>query len=153
MSSIYDPPVPGAASGVYSADQAQRIQTLDPEPDDLSRLPLDPQSPNNSTTTALANSLVCVSGPSRLFGFSGYSNRGSAQFIQVFDAQGLPSDGAVPVMVIPVGVGAGATTGMFSVYFGASGRSFDRGIVLCNSSTLATKTIGAADTWFDVQWI
>src|SRR5262249_31911670 len=104
--------------------------------------------PVNATTPALAASLVVSSGACRLIGFSGDSNKASAQFIQVFDASSLPGDGAVPVLVIRV-----AATTTFSAYFGASGRWFDRGVVLCNSSTEATKTIGSADCWFDAQYV
>jgi hypothetical protein len=145
---LYDTPVPGAASGVYSADQAQRIATLDPEPDNLSRLPLDPQSPNNTSSIALGSQLIVVSGPAKLFGFSVYSNRASSQFIQVFDIQGTAGAGAVPVMVFTV-----AATANLGVYWGTAGRWFDRGITIANSSTAATLTAGSADTWFDVQWI
>ena len=103
--------------------------------------------PLSATSVALVNSLVVKSGAGRLFGFSGDSNKASAQFIQVFDAASLPADTAVPVIVIRV-----AATTTFSAYFGSIGRWFTRGIVICNSSTEATKTIGSADTWFDVQY-
>ena len=33
------------------------------------------------------------------------------------------------------------------------GRAFQAGIVVCNSTTAVTLTIGAADTWFDVQYV
>ena len=33
-----------------------------------------------------------------------------------------------------------------------NGREFESGLVICNSSTDATKTIGSADTFFDVQY-
>lgn len=106
------------------------------------------QRPRNVSSLALANSLVVAAGECRLFGASIYSNNASAQFVQLFDAAALPADGAVPVAVYTV-----AATSNLGLYFGTAGRWFYRGIVICNSSTAATKTIGAADTWFDVQYV
>jgi len=108
---------------------------------------LPEQVPLNSTSSVYENSRRASSGQSRLFGFSGY-NSGAAQFILVFDAETLPPDTAVPVMVI-----AAAATANFSAYFGTAGRWFNSGIILCNSSTGPTKTIGAADCFFDVQYV
>jgi hypothetical protein len=110
-------------------------------------LPLPAGWPQNATSNGYASSIVAKSGVGKCFGFQGY-NSGAAQFILVLDAQSLPADGVAPVIVITV-----AATSNFSAYFGTAGRSFDRGIVLCNSSTGPTKTIGAADCWFDVQYV
>jgi hypothetical protein len=110
-------------------------------------LPVGYQEPKNATTNAYAASILVSSSESRLFGFSGY-NSGAAQFVLMFDADKLPADTAVPDMVIPV-----AATSLFSAYFGSVGRWCYQGIVLCNSSTGPTKTIGAADCWFDVQYL
>jgi hypothetical protein len=109
---------------------------------------LPDQLPNNSTSGALEASHLVVGGEARLCGVSGYSNKASAQFIQVHDATALPADGAVPVIVITV-----TATTNFSIDLGSWGRWFYRGIVLCNSSTAATKTIGSADCWFDAQFV
>jgi len=105
------------------------------------------QEPYNSSSQAYENSRVVASGESRLFGFSGY-NSGAAQFVLVFDANSVPAEGAVPDMVLSV-----AATTNFSAYFGLAGRWFNLGIVLCNSSTGPTKTIGSANCWFDVQYL
>lgn len=111
------------------------------------RLPLPAGYPRNRTSTAYGNSILVKSGVAKCFGFQGY-NSGAAQFVLVFDAKDVPSAGAIPVLVIPV-----AATSLFSGYFGSIGRSFDHGIVLANSSTGPTLTIGAADCWFDVQYV
>jgi hypothetical protein len=116
------------------------------------RLPLPQEQPRNASSGGLTNFLVVCAGACRLFGITGYSNKGSAQFIQLFDLAALPADNAIPTLPIAVGAGAGASSGNFGLYFGTAGRWFDRGVVLCNSSTLATKTIGSADTWFDAQY-
>lgn len=101
----------------------------------------------NRTTTAYAASLVVSSTPKvRLVGLSGYNSKVSAQFIQIHDAAALPADAAVPKIVFEV-----AASSKFAIDYGVNGRTFDIGIVVCNSSTAPTKTIGSADCWFDVQ--
>jgi len=71
----------------------------------------------------------------------------AAQKILVFDQASLPADGAVPLL----GKIAGAADGTTFTWT-PTGREFTQGLVICNSSTLATKTIGAADCLFDVQY-
>ncbi len=104
--------------------------------------------PLNASSNAAAASLVVKSGAGRLFGFTVYNSAGAAQFIQLHDSQVLPADGAVPVFVVKV-----ATVVDKGVFWGDWGRFFNRGIVICNSSTFATKTIGAADCFFDAQYL
>jgi hypothetical protein len=106
------------------------------------------QYPLNVTTTVYAAALLVKSGPGTLYGFSGYNSRTSAQFILVLDFPGgIPADTAVPKIVLTV-----AATSNFW-YQAIPSRRFERGIVICNSSTAATKTIGSADCWFDVQYV
>lgn len=100
----------------------------------------------NRTTAANAASLVVASNAARLCGMSGYNAKVSAQFIQIHDAASLPADGAAPKVVFEV-----AASSKFAIDYGINPREFAAGIVVCNSSTQATKTIGAADCWFDVQ--
>lgn len=101
----------------------------------------------NSTSVAYEASRVVKAKPGTLFGLTGYNSKASAQFIHVFDAPGTPAEGAIPVVVISV-----AASSPFSIDWGALGRTFERGIVLVNSSTGPTKTIGSADCWFDAQY-
>ena len=101
----------------------------------------------NKTTTALAASLVVKADMGTLYGLTGYNNRSSSQFIQIHDAASLPADGAVPDIIFQV-----SATTPFSLDYD-EGREFQVGIVISNSSTAATKTIGSADCWFDVQYI
>lgn len=107
----------------------------------------DDQRPTNATSVVLSNSIVALAGAGRLIGLSVLSTKASAQFIQVFDLAVLPADGAVPNGPVYT-VAASSNLGL---YFGPAGRWFGAGIVICNSSTSGTKTIGSADCWFDVQ--
>jgi hypothetical protein len=104
-------------------------------------------APTNATSTALASSLVVKASAGTLYMITGYSARASAQFIHVYNAASLPSDGGVPVMVFTV-----PAQSNFSLDLGRYGRHFTTGIVIGNSTTAATKTIGSADCWFDVQY-
>lgn len=103
-------------------------------------------APLNATTTALDDALVVKGSAGTLFGISGH-NTGPDQFVQVHDAASTPSDTAVPKLVIFV-----AADSNFSIDLGVYGRRFTNGIVICNSSTAATKTIGSADLWIDAQY-
>lgn len=91
-----------------------------------------------AATTALATSIVVKASPGTLHSIVGYST--TAQFLQVHDASSLPADTAVPEMVFPI-----AANEAFNIPL--PGHVCATGIVICNSTTGPTKTIGAADTW------
>ncbi len=101
----------------------------------------------NATTVAYATNLVVKVKSGFVFGMSGY-NSGPAQWIQIHDATALPANASVPKVIIAV-----PTLSNFSILFGGAGRLFSTGIVICNSTTGPTKTIGSADCWFDVQYV
>jgi hypothetical protein len=101
----------------------------------------------NSTSVAYVAGQVVKPKPGILYGLTGYNSKGSAQFILIHDAPGVPVEGAIPAVVFSV-----AAASSFSLDFGALGRTFSRGIVIVNSSTGPTKTIGSADCWFDAQY-
>ena len=103
--------------------------------------------PLSVSSLALQQQFVVTSGPARLFGFQVYSNKASAQFIQLFDSLTAPGSGAIPVCVFTVGA-----TSNLPVAYPWPGRWFTRGIWIANSSTAATQTAGSADCYFDVQY-
>jgi hypothetical protein len=94
-----------------------------------------------AATNPLAASAVVAATPGWLRGIYGY-NSGPSQFIQIHDAAALPADTTVPLFSLPVAAGQ-----PFSFVFSEELR-VTNGIQLCNSSTAATKTIGAADVQF-----
>lgn len=105
--------------------------------------------PYNAYSPGLAASIVAFTGNCRLYGFTVYNSKASAQYMLVFDNSVVPGNGAVPVMpALKV-----ANDANVAAYFGSVGRWFDRGIVIVNSSTAASLTIGSADCWFDVQYV
>ena len=82
-------------------------------------------------------------GAGTIMSLIGYNAKVSAQFIQIFNTASLPADGAVPVYSFTV-----PASSNFSIDVPVCGVPLTTGITVCNSSTQATKTIGAADCWF-----
>ena len=100
----------------------------------------------NKNSSGLAASLVVSANPAVLYGLTVYNGKSSAQYIQIHDAASLPADTAVPTFP-PIRVD---TLDTVSISF-PEGRNFATGIIVCNSSTAATKTIGSADCIIDAQ--
>lgn len=90
-----------------------------------------------------ANSLICLATPGRPFLIVGYNAKASSQFIQVHNSATVPAEGSVPEYSFLVPAASN-----FSLDLTQYGDWFDAGIVVCNSSTQATKTIGSADCSF-----
>lgn len=102
--------------------------------------------PFNFSTGSLVNSIL-VPGKIVVYGFTAYNSLASAQWIQIFDAQTVPADASVPLFVWNVPAHSGVGFG-----WQPNGRQFQTGLIVVNSTTETTKTIGAANCFFDVQW-
>lgn len=81
-----------------------------------------------------------------LYEIRGYNANASAQFIMIFDAAATPSNGTVPKEVYAV-----AAEDNFSFTF-PKGLQMDTGIVVTNSTTQQSLTIGGNDCWFAVDY-
>ena len=106
----------------------------------------DDEGPLNYNEGALRNAIV-VPGRIVVYGFTVYNTKAAAQFFCVFDASAVPANGAVPLWSWPLAAHNGD-----AFDWTPRGRQFQTGLVLCNSSTDASKTLGEADCLFDVQF-
>jgi len=102
---------------------------------------------SNDTSVAYEASSVTKASAGTVYGVTGYNSRTTAQFFQFFNSATVPADTSVPVITFTV-----AASSNFSVDFGVYGRYFSTGIAWANSSTGATKTIGANDVFCDVNY-
>lgn len=100
------------------------------------------QSNQTVSSTAYEASHVIKTGPGVLILLEGY-NSGGDQFIQLHNATSLPANAAVPTLTFYVPAGDN-----FSLAVPSDGMKFTTGIVVCNSSTANTKTIGGANCFF-----
>ena len=103
--------------------------------------------PLNYASRALEKSAVVKTGDGWLYGFTFTNTNAAARFVLVFDAHDLPANGAVPLIAksCPLGDAVG--------FSWLPPRRFEAGLVLCNSTTQATLTLGTADSLFDAQYI
>jgi hypothetical protein len=106
-----------------------------------------PVAPSLATSSAYEASRVVKASSGRLMSITGY-NSGPAQFIQVHNATSLPADTTAPVLVLAV-----PSLSTFSFDFGGVGLPLSTGIVVCNSSTAPTKTIGSANVYYTAVYI
>jgi hypothetical protein len=102
--------------------------------------------PANKRSTVLTASIE-IAGAHELFGFTVNNTNAAAQYVLVFDLANLPADGAVP----DVSFTAVAAADKGVVWLPA--RRMNQGVVIANSSTADSLTIGSADCFFDVQYL
>lgn len=114
-----------------------------------------PGLPLNTHSIAVGNALRVKAGAGVLFGFTAQTSLAGGQFIQLHDMLGgLPASGAVPVWSAAIsGYVQASGTGLLAVSFIFPGRFFERGIYIVNSTAQNSYTAGAADTFFDAQFI
>jgi hypothetical protein len=108
------------------------------------------QFPYNGTSQAYESSRLVKGGAGTCYGFSGYSSRATAQFIHLYD---LPNLAALTASMSPDVIIAVPASSNFSYDAGSHGRRFLQGLIIANSTTGPTYTAGAADTYYDVQYV
>ena len=101
---------------------------------------------NYSSPTAEASRVV-KTGASYLYGFTVTNANAAARFIQVFDADKLPANGAIPQISVSCATASDKQMQWIPP------RRMDRGIVICASTTQNTLTLAGADHIFDVQYV
>lgn len=102
----------------------------------------------NGNPAGLVNQAVVKNSPGLLYGLTVYSSNVADQYLHVFDATSLPANGTAPTLP-PFKLKSDTN-------FGAQWtppRGFLHGIVICNSTTAATLTLGVADTFIDAQYL
>lgn len=102
---------------------------------------------NYDDSVAYEASTISKANPGTIYSITGYSAKISAQFIQLHDSATLPANTAVPAVIFSV-----PASSNFFYDFNEIGRFCEKGIVVCNSSTGATKTLGSADCWINIQY-
>ena len=103
--------------------------------------------PSEAHTSALAASLVVKASAGTLLSVMGYNNSSAVQYVQIHNAASVPADSAVPIIAFAV-----QPTDNFVYSVDDLGQAFSIGIVVCNSLTLTTKTLGSANCWFNVRY-
>ena len=106
-------------------------------------VPAAPRLPDQTGSTGKVNSQVISTGPRVLIAVSGLSE--IDQTIMIFDAVAVPNDGASPKERIP------APANYPFSFESNRGIECRTGIVICNSTTPGTLTLGAVDTYWNVK--
>lgn len=104
--------------------------------------------PGNYSSSGYEKSAVVKTGRCTLYGFTVRTSRSSAQYIQIFDLGKVPASSAVPRFFFDI-----AATSTLFINYGQTGRRFDAGCIIVNSTTDSTYTAGSSDCWFDVQYV
>lgn len=98
-------------------------------------------------SVAYEPSEVVKASPGTVYRISGYNSHSSPVWIQLFEAAAVPSNDAVPALILYV-----AATANFDFDLSVLGRYCKTGIVICASSTGPTLTISGDTTWFNIQY-
>lgn len=93
-------------------------------------------------SAALEASSVVKASPGNAYVAFGFNNNVATRYFHVYNSTTVPADGTAPIICFPV---PGSSS--FSIDLRAYGKYFSTGMAWANSTTAATKTVGAADFW------
>ena len=115
----------------------------------LSSLPSDTATAYSQySSSAAEHSKVIKATPGRLYGGILSNANAAARYFQFFNSTSVPADSTVPVVTIYCPAGQSVS---FS-FADTDGLYFSTGIVICNSTTQNSKTLGSADSLFNVAF-
>ena len=109
--------------------------------------------PRLRADAAAVTSLIVKASGGILFWVQIYNNNAAVRYLHIFDSATLPANGTapnIPPYSLPAG---GASIQPQLVDLGEAGLRFQNGIVVANSTTQATLTIGSADSIITVAYI
>jgi hypothetical protein len=92
--------------------------------------------------------LVVKASAGKLYKLVFTNGNAAVRYLQIHNTTTLPADTAVPIVSIPVPIGQ-----TFTLDLTQFGQYFSTGMVVCNSSTGATKTVGAADSYINAWYL
>ena len=98
------------------------------------------------SSAAAESSEVIKASAGRLYGGVLNNANAAARYFQFFNSTTLPADTAVPFVTIY----CPANQSVSFSFADTDGLYFSTGIVVCNSTTQNTKTIGSADSLFNI---
>lgn len=101
----------------------------------------------NVQALAAASGVIKASA-GKLYGVTLVNENAAARYIQFFNLAAVPADGTAPLFMVRLGIGETR-----QLDFSTMGKYFTTGICWCNSTTAATKTIGAADTYLEARYL
>lgn len=108
---------------------------------------MQPKNVNYYDSIAYESSEAVKSSAGTVYRISGFNAHTSPVWIQLHNLSAVPSNNAVPVLIIYV-----AATAAFDFDLSVIGRHCNKGIVVCSSSTGPKLTISGDTAWFSVQY-
>jgi len=100
-------------------------------------------------SAALEASSVTKAAPGNLYGFVVHNTNAAKRYLQFYDATSVPADGAVPKLCYELP----AASSRAEPIIGGEKRYFATGICWALSTTLATKTLGAAEAFGHIAYV
>jgi hypothetical protein len=135
----------GQALAMGTGARSAGTQRVTVATDDL--VPVTMAAPTNATSAAYEASRVVKASAGTLWGLSGYNNKSTGQFLQIHNSTTLPADGVRRPCCCTCSRKARSPSTS-----ARAGAPSPPASWCATAAPAPTKTIGAADCWFDVQF-